>query len=459
MQRITCSPLDTSTPPLFQEIQCKYLRASVSFFGITYSSSLRSTSGTGIPKGSVAGIAVGIFMGVVVFPFLALAFWRCRRRRGKERDFTFIEPSIHKGYDITETLDIQPGGMGPWRSPPAESPVSEVSLDLVPVTIPQITHSWSNPSPPTSPRSPTTSPPPSPTQNSRHASGRGVIHSPEAVDQYLSVRVRSPFQAGSEDAPPLGLNRRSSVPKPSGPRPRSHHVSTHDPRPSVFMPPVQIASDPSPIKAKEPPEPETQQVNEGGRTTIYSFLDMNSSSATPSSIDGQSRNSTQPIPHINLESPRDSVITRTNSTSSRRELDRRRESGSSKPLSLSVVIQQPPTLKYPPPVEPHPYSRQQARERVSMAESIPVTMSEISEIRFSDPVESREPSGSLQGGSHSRPPAQPSPVNATPTTSSIYQKLFGVQQGEVPPDVLSAKKRPLHRKALSASTFETLPRI
>ena len=402
---------------------------------------------------------MGVFLGVVVFPILALALWCRRRRRGKERNFTFIEPSIHKGFDITEVLDIQPGGLGQWRSPPAESPVSEVSLDLVPVTIPQVTHSWSNPSPPTFPRSPTTSPLPSPTQHPHHASGRGVIHSPEAVDQYLSVRVRSPFQASSETTPSAGLNRRSSVPKPSGPRPQSHRVSTDDPRASVFMPPVRTTSDPNPTKANEPPGPETQQVNEGGRTTIYSFLDMNSSSTTPSSIDGQSRNSIQPIPHIHLESSRDSVITRTNSTSSRRDFDRRRESGSSKPLSLSVVIQQPPTLKSPPPVEPHPYSRQHTRERISMAESIPVTMSEISEIRFSNPAETFEPSGSRQSGSHSQPPAQPSPVNATPTTSSIYQKLFGVQQGEVPPDVLLAKKRPLHRKALSTSMFETVPRM
>ena len=94
-----------------------------------------------------------------------------------------------------------------------------------------------------------------------------------------------------------------------------------------------------------------------------------------------------------------------------------------------------------------------------MAESIPVTMSEISEIRFSNPVETREPSISLQDGSRSQPSVQPTPVNATPTTSSIYQKLFGTQQGEVLPDLLLAKKRPLHRKALSASTFETLPRM
>ena len=432
------------------------LRASVSPFGITYSSFRRSTSG--IPNGGIAGIVVGVFMGVVVFPVLALAFWRCRWRRGKEGDFTFIEPSIHKGFDITEVLDIQPGGLGQWRSPPAESPVSEVSLDLVPVTIPQVTHSWSNPSPPAFPRSPTTSPPPSPTQHPRQASGRGVIHSPGAVDQYLSLRVRSPFQASPENTPSAGLNRRSSVPKPSGPRPQSQRVSTDDPRASAFMPPMQTTPDPNPIKTNEPPEPETQQVNEGERTTIYSFLDMNSSSATPSSIDGQSRNSIQPIPHIHLESPRDSVITRTNSTSSRRDLDRRRESGSSKPLSLSVVIQQPPTLKSPPPVEPHPYSRQHTRERISMAESIPVTMSEISEIRFSNPAETCEPSGSRHGGSQ-QPPVQPSPMNATPTTSSIYQKLFGIQQGGVPPDVLSAKKRPLHRKALSTSTFETVPRM
>ena len=44
-------------------------RASVSLSGITYTFH-RSTSGTGIPKGAIAGIVVGIFLGVVVFPVL-----------------------------------------------------------------------------------------------------------------------------------------------------------------------------------------------------------------------------------------------------------------------------------------------------------------------------------------------------------------------------------------------------
>lgn len=463
MQRISSLPLGTSTPPPFQGIQCKSPSPFMARFGITYNSFHRSTSGTSIPKGAIAGIVVGIFLGVIVFPVLALALWRHRRRRGEEGD-TFIEPSIHKGFDVTEDLDIQPRSLGP----PTASPVSEVSLDLVPVTIPQVAHSWSGHSPPTFPRSPTTSSSPSPTRHLRDSSGRGVIHSPDAVDQYLSVQIRSPTQPSPEYSPLPGLVRRSSVPKPSGPRPQSYRANTDDPRASVFMPPVRIATEPNPKgkgpqepqEPQEPPELEMEQVNEGGRMTTYSFLDMNSSSATPSTIDGQWRNSIQPIPHINFDSPRHSLITRTNSTSSRRDIDRRRESGSSKPLSLSVVIQQPPTLKPPPSAEPHPYSRHRAVERASFAESIPVSMSEVSEIRFSNPGEiSSEPSPPLPSGSNARTLTQLPPMNPTPTTSSIYQKLFGVQQGEATPDGLLAKKRPIHRKALSASTFSTLARM
>ena len=437
-------------------------------FRITYSSFHRSTSATGISKGAIAGIVVGIFLGVLAFLVLAFVLWRRRRPRGEEGDFNFIEPSIHKGFDITEVLDIQPGGLGQWRKPPAQShsSVSEVSLDLIPVAVPQVTHSRSKPSPPTFPRSPTTSSSASPTQHLRDASGRGVIHSPETVDQYLSLQIRSPPQVDSENTPTPILNRRSSVPRPSGPRPQSYRSSTDDPRTSVFMPPIRIVTDPDPTKGKEPseppepPEPGMQQVNEGGRMATYSFLDMNSSSGAPSTIDGagQPRNSIPPVPHITIDSPHHSFITRTNSTPSRRDFDRRRESGSSKPLSLSAVIQQPPTLKCLPLDESHPYSRPRTGEGASPTESVPVTMSEVSEIRFSHPAEIHETSVSQQSASCSQLPTQSSPMEATPATSSIYQKLFGTQQGEIPPDGLLTKKRPLHRKALSASTFNTPPR-
>lgn len=191
--------------------------------------------------------------------------------------------------------------------------------------------------------------------------------------------------------------------------------------------------------------------------TTYSFLDMNSSSGAPSTIEGvgQLRNSIPPVPHINIDSLHHSLITRTNSTPSRRDFDRRRESGSSKPLSLSVVIQQPSTLKCLPSNEPHPYSRPRTGEGVSPTESVPVTMSEVSEIRFSHPGEIHEPNTSQPGASYSQLPTQSPPVEATPATSSIYQKLFGTQQGELPQDGLLAKKRPLYRKALSVSTFST----
>ncbi|KAF9650651.1 hypothetical protein BDM02DRAFT_3127622 [Thelephora ganbajun] len=381
------------------------------------------TSRGGIPKGAIAGIVVGIFLGVIAFPVLGFMLWR-RRRRSGDGDFTFIEPSIHKGYDITEVLGIQPGGLGQQQKTPVQSPISEVSLDLFPVTIPQIIHSRSKPSPPTFPRSPTTSSP-SPTQHLHDTSARDIIHSPEAVDQYLSVHIRSPPKVNSENTPSPSVNRRSSVPKPSGPRPQSYRASNDDRRTSVLVPSVQIATDPDPTKGKappEPPEPKMQQINEGGRVMTYSFLDMNSTSGAPSTMEGagqsQPHNSNQPPlpPNTNLDSPRHSLIAGTNSAPSRRDSDRRRESRTSKSLSLSAVIRQLPTLKLRPPTEPHPYSPYSAGHPqtsqshrpqtggASPTESIPVTTSEVSEIRFRNPGESSDPSGSLQrSGSSSGP--------------------------------------------------------
>jgi len=462
MRKIISLPLDTSTPHLFQVCQCKYPRSFVTRFGITYNSFRSSASGTGIPKGVIAGIVVGIFLGVIAFPILGFILWRRRQRKGSG-DFNFIEPSIHKVIDITDVLDIQPGGLGQGRKPPAQSPVSEVSLDFFPVNIPQVTYPQSEPSPPTLPRSPTTSSP-SPTQHLHDIGDHDVVHSPEAVDQpYLGVHIRSSLQADLENTPSLGLNRRSSVPKPAGPRPQYHRANTDDPQTSVLIPPAQIVTDSSHTSDKEPTkpsEPQMEQVNEGGRLTIYSFLDLSSTSEPTSTTEstGQSRNSTQPPSHTNLDSPRHSFITGTNSIQSRRDSDRRRESGNSRPLSLSAVIQRPPTSGLPPVTEPHPYSPypatllrtpQSHRPRAggaSPTESIPRTTSEVSEIRFSNPGESSEPGAPLQ-----------SPLlNANPTTSPIYQKLFGTVRGEVPPDGLLEKKRSLHRKAFSAPT---LPRM
>ena len=465
MLPIISLPLDPSTPPSFQECRCKYPRASVISFRITYGFFHSSTSGGSIPKGAIAGIVVGIVLGVVVFPILGFVLWFRRRRRGDRKDVTFIEPSIHKRFDISEVLDIQSGSLSQRGKSPIQSPDSGVSLDLFPVTIPQITNPQPKLSPSTFPRSPTTSSL-SPVRHLCNSSGGDVVRSPEAVDQYLSVQIGNPLQVNSESIPFPGLNRRSTVPKPSGPRPPSYRRSTDDPRTSAFMPPAQASGDPTPMEGKEQPEPRIEQAAEGERTTIYSFLDMNSYSGPPSTIDGvgQSPNPTQPVSHVNPDSPRHSLVTGTNSTRSHRDPDKRRESGMSKALSLSVVIQ-PPTLKYPQPTEPHPYSpystghrlaphshRPRTGERVSPTESIPFTTSEISEIRFGHPGES----SASRPGSGSDP--KPSPPRATTATSPIYRKLFGTLQGEVPPDGLLAKKHPLHRKTLSASIFNTPPR-
>ena len=453
-------PWDISTPPSFQECRCKYPRASVIGFRITYSFFHSPTSGSGIPKGAIAGIIVGVVLGVVVFPVLGFVLWRRCRRKGDQKDASFVEPGIHKRFSITEVLDIQSDGPGQRGKSPTLSPDSGVSLDLFPVTIPQITNPQPKHSPPTFPRSPTISSP-SPIQRLCDRGGGCVVRPPEVADQYMSVQVSNPLQAGSENTPSPGLNRRSTVPKPSGPRPPSYHHSIDDPRTSAFMPLAQTSTDPTPTEGKEQPEVETRQVNEGERTTIYSFLDMNPSSAPASTIDGvgQSLNSNEPASNANPDSPRHSLVTGTDSIRS----DKRRESGMSKPLSLSVVIQQPPSLRYPRPTEPHPYSpystgyrptshshRPRTGERASPTESIPFTTSEISEIRFSHPGElspSRPKSGS---------DPQSSTLKATAAASPIYKKLFGTL--EVPPDGVLEKKRPFHRKALSASIFNTPPR-
>jgi hypothetical protein len=357
-------------------------------------------------------------------------------------------------------LDIRPDDLDQRENPPTQSPDSEVSLELFPVTIPQITNPQPKPSPPTFPRSPTSSP--SPVRHLCDSSGGDVVRSPEAA--YLSVQVRNPLQANPENTPSPGLNRRSTVPKPSGPRPPSYRYSIDDSRTSAFMPLAQTSTDPTPTEGKEQPEPDIQQENGGERTTIYSFLDMSSFSEPPSTIDGVglSRDLSQPASHANVDSPHHSPVARTDST---RDPDRRRESRMSKPLSLSIVIQQPPTSKYPPSTEPHPYStysagyrltphsyRPRTGERASPTESIPFTTSEISEIHFSHPGEL----SASRPGTGSDP--QPPPLGASPATSPIYRKLFGALQGELPLDGLLTKKRPSHRKALSASIFNTPPR-
>jgi len=408
---------------------------------------------------------VGIVLGVVVFPILGFVLW-CRRRRRRRRkedkkEITpDIEPSIHKHFDITEVLDIKSDGTGQREKSSIQSPDSGVSLDIFPVTIPQITNPQPKHTPPTFPRSPTRSSP-SPIQHLYGSSGGDFVRLPAIADQYPSAQIRNPLQVNSEGTPSLGLNRRSTVPKPSGPRPPSYRYSIDDPRTSAFMPLARTSTNLTPTEGKERPEPEMQQVNEGERTTIYSFLDMsNSYSGPPSTIDGvgQSHSPNQLPSHANPDSPRYSLVTGTNSAQSHRDPDRKRESRMSKPLSLSIVIQQPPTLRSPPPTELHPYShystgsrltphsyRPRTGERASPTESIPFTTSEISEIRFSHPG---EPSVS-RPGSGSNP--QPSPPKTNTATFPIYRKLFGTLQGDVPPDKLLAKKRLLHRKALSAS--------
>lgn len=397
---------------------------------------------------------------MVVFSILGFILWRRRRRwwRGNGRDITFVEPSIYKGFNLTEVLDVRPGGVAQRRKSPTQSLVSEVSLDIFPVTVPQVTNPQSKPSPPTLPRSPTISPL-SPAPRRRDDGGTGLVHSPEAVGQYLNVQIGDPLQVDLESSPSPALNRRSTVPKPSGPRPPSYRCSTDDP---------QTLTDPTPTKGKGLPEPEMRRVGEGERSTIYSFLDMTSLSRPSSTIDGMGQSRNQPASQVNPDSPRHSLITRANSTQSYRDSDKRRESGTSKPLSLSVVIQQPPALKYPPSSEPHPYSpyfvghqlspqfhRPRTGEGVSPTESIPFTTSEVSEIRFRHPGESSEQSASRPASGSG---LQPSPLTATATTSPIYRKLFGILPGEVPPDGLLAKKPPLHRRTLSALTFNTLPR-
>lgn len=461
--------LNISTPPSFRGRQCKYRRAPVIDFGITNSFFHSQPSGSNIPKDAIAGIVIGIVLGVVAFPLLGFFLWRRRRRQRRNgRDITFIEPSIHKGFNIAEVFDVQPGGLGQRRKSPTQSPISEISLELYPVTLPHVANPQSKASSPTFPRSPTASLP-STTQRRRDNGSGGVIHPPEAVDQELGVQIGNPLQDDLESTPSPALNRRSTVPKPSGPRPPSYRFSTDDPQTSFSLPLVQTPVDPAPAEGKESPEPETQQVNEGGRSTIYSFLDMSSFSAPPSTIDGigQSHNPNRPASPANLDPPHHSPVAAADSTQSHRGSDKRRESRASNPLTLSVVIQQPPALIYPPSTEPHPYSpystghrltpqflRPRTGEGASPTESIPFSTSEISEIRFRHPGEGGE-TGSSRPGSGSGPQSS---LRTTAPTSPIYRKLFGTTQGEEPPDGVLEKKRPFHRKALSDSTFNTPPR-
>jgi hypothetical protein len=405
---------------------------------------------------------VGICLGVVVFLVLGFIFCR-RRRRGNERDFTFIEPSIHKGYDITEALS---GVIGQRRKPHAQSPASEVSLDLFPVTIPQTISPLSRPSPPTFPRSPTLTSP-SQTKSSRDDSGHDTVDPPEPIDQYPGPHMQSPRTVEPRNAPSPGFSRRSSVPRPSGPRPQSYRTSIGDPRTSVFTPLAQLVNEPDPTKVEElpeNPEPKIQKVNEEGELITYSFLDMNSTSRTSSIKEGpgKSRNSVPPLPHANPDSPPRPPIVASDPVRSHRDSDRHRESRNSKQLSLSAVIRQLPALKIRQSTELHPYSPRPPHTSrshrpptggASPTEGVPVT--EVSEIRFFDAGESSGSNGSLQ---RSRPHSRSPSPKPTTVTSQIYQKLFGSHQGEVPPDGLLAQKRPLRRKQLSVSTFNTPPR-
>lgn len=351
-----------------------------------------------------------------------------------------------------------------------QSSISEVSLDLFPVTIPQVTSTRSRTSPPTFPRSPTTSLP-SPAKQSPDDSGRDV-RSPEAKTQGPSVHVQSPSTIDSENAPFLNFNnRRGTIPKPSGPRPQSHRTVSGDPRTSVFTSLAQIVAEPGPIQDKQPPElsePKIEQVNEEAETTTYSFLDMTTASGPSSIMEGprKSQNPIQPLSHTNLDSlPQLPPINRISSVPSHLDPDTRRESGTSRQLSLSAVIRPLPPLKLRQSPEFHPYhppgylqrprSHRPSTGGASPTESLPATMSEVSEIRFCSANESSGSNASLQrAGSDPHSPS----LKLAAMTSPIYQKLFGTHQGEIPPDDLLAKKRPLRRKQLSTSTFNTPPR-
>jgi hypothetical protein len=430
----------------------------VTCFRISYSCFHSSSSSVGIPNGAIAGIVVGIFFGVVVFPVLGFIFWR-RRRRGEDKDFTFIEPSIHKGYDITEGIEIRPASLGPQRKISTQSPINEVSLDLFPVSIPQSTHPQSRASLPTFPRSPTISLP----SQTKESSGRITVHTSGAIDPRMGVPLRSPPTVESENIHPSNLNRRGSVPKPSGPRPQSHRTSTGDPRRSATISPAHVLTEPGPIQGKEPSEHGVQQVNGEEDMTTYSFLDMNSTSVSPSIMEGlgKSQNATQSSMNLDRHLP----IASSSSVRSRRNSDMRRESRSSRQLSLSAVIRQLPLLKLRRSTELHPYSPRYPQTPqshrpptggASPTESVPVTTSEVSEIRFYGHGEGSESNASQERGGQDSHPAS---LKAAAVTSPIYQKLFGTLQGEVPPDGLLARKHPLRRKELSASTFDTPPQV
>ncbi|KAF9792599.1 hypothetical protein BJ322DRAFT_60192 [Thelephora terrestris] len=278
----------------------------------------------------------------------------------------------------------------------------------------------------------------------------------------------SPQTVDSGNAPSPGVNRRSSVPKPSGPRPQSHRTSTCDPRPSLLISPMQAVPEPSSLNCQAPTEPDLQPVNEEGGTMTYSFLDMNATSRPPSLMDGPGKppNPTQPLPHTNHDSLRLLPIIRTSPTPSNRDSDRRPEIRNSKRVSLSAVIRQLPIPKLRLSAELHPHSPgrpQTSRSSRSLrpqtggaspTESVPMTTSEVSEIRFCSPGEGSESNASQRSARDTPSPS----LKVTTMTSPIYQKLFGTQQGEVPPDGVLGKKRPLRRKQLSASAFDIPPR-
>ena len=427
-------------------------------FRISYSSFHSTTSDHDISKGAIAGIIVGVLLGVAAFSGLCFILWRRRRRI---EDFTFIEPSIHKGRDIVEVLDIRSPSLSQRRR---KSSVSEISLDLFPVSIPQSTRPRSRASPPTFPRSPTTSSL-SPTKGS---GGHDIVHLPlTRIDQVPSVHIRSPSPVNLVNSRPQSFSRRGSVPKPSGPRPQSYRTSSCDPRPSVVISASEILTDPDPVDGKDP---NTQQANDEEGMVTYSFLDMNSTSEPPSIREGPGNaqsSDTRPLSHTNSDSLRHPPFASTSSVRSHRDSDRPRESRKSKHLSLSAVIRQLTPLKLRQSTELHPYSsrppgypqtphsHRPPTGGASPTDSVPVTTSEVSEIRFYGHGECSESNASQE---RNRPDSHPPSPKATAVASPIYQKLFGTQQGEVPADGLLAKKRPLRRKQLSTSSFDTPPR-
>jgi hypothetical protein len=375
---------------------------------------------------------IGIVLGVVLIGALIFLLWR-RRKKGTR--LTFIEPSIHKGHEGAQVVDLRHSEVNYDKGSHAISPVEHISLEFAPNNDLVRFHEHQKPAPSNLPRSPTTSSPSIGNHYLRDASLGSLLHHTEPADptSYLSVNIRSPFQVDFEH---VSISPRRTIAKPMGPRDQ----------------PKQEAKEPREQLRPLPQINITYELDR--RSNITSFLELDSSSSGVSSIRQVISDSQQLQPYNSSSRPQSGLSVSTSTQTGRRHSDQSRSSTG--PLSFAVVIQQANT-RVEREAASHPYSdphldTSEQIEEISPTDSAPLTVSDIQFREMTAEDDIKRTSGSQ---SQAHPPLRSTPsTSRRPFTSqTIVQKLFGTQHAQ------AFQERRTSGRPRSFATSTLLPRL